>query len=83
MNKVILSLYLLFLTSSVFAQKPTLDYYFTNTNFAANIPTPKSVLGYQIGEWHVSHDQVLMYFRGRKSWTVGQYQKESYCQFKW
>jgi len=63
MNKVILSLYLLFLTSSVFAQKPTLDYYFTNTNFAANIPTPKSVLGYQIGEWHVSHDQVLMYFR--------------------
>lgn len=45
------------------AQKPTLDYYFTNTNFAANIPTPESVLGYQIGEWHVSHDQVLMYFR--------------------
>ena len=63
MNKVIFSLYLLFLTSSLFGQKPTLDYYFTNTNFATNIPTPESVLGYQIGEWHVSHDQVVMYFR--------------------
>ncbi len=48
---------------SVTAQKPSLDYYFTDTNFAADIPTPESILGYQIGEWHVSHDQVVMYFR--------------------
>ena len=63
MNKVIISIFWLLLSLSLTAQKPTLDYYFTNTNFAENIPTPESVLGYQIGEWHVSHDQVLIYFR--------------------
>ncbi|NET32452.1 MAG: zinc carboxypeptidase, partial [Cyanothece sp. SIO1E1] len=28
-----------------------------------NIPTPEQVLGYQIGEWHISHDQLLYYMR--------------------
>jgi len=63
MNKIILSFLCFLLTTLVTAQKPTLDYYFSDTDFAENIPTPESVLGYQIGEWHVSHDQVLMYFR--------------------
>jgi hypothetical protein len=25
------------------------------------IPTPKSVLGYEVGEWHVRHDQLVQY----------------------
>src|SRR5690606_17954819 len=28
-----------------------------------SIPTPAAVLGYQVGEWHVSHDQVVMYMK--------------------
>ncbi len=63
MNKILISILCLLVSLSLTAQKPALDYYFTDTNFAEDIPTPESVLGFQIGEWHVSHDQVLMYFR--------------------
>lgn len=54
---------LLLLAVPSLAQKPTLDYYFSGEKFNPAIPTPESVLGYQIGAWHVSHDQLIMYFR--------------------
>ena len=28
-----------------------------------SIPTPKSVLGYEVGEWHVSHDKLVQYMQ--------------------
>jgi Zinc carboxypeptidase len=46
------------------AQKQPLSYFLpTNINYDANIPTPEDFLGFQIGEWHVSHDQLLAYLR--------------------
>ena len=27
------------------------------------VPTPKDVLGYEVGEWHVTHDQLVMYMK--------------------
>ena len=27
------------------------------------IPTPAQYLGYEVGEWHVSHDQLVGYMR--------------------
>jgi hypothetical protein len=27
------------------------------------IPTPEQVLGYQVGDWHVTHDQLVMYMK--------------------
>lgn len=45
-----------------YAQVPGLDYYLPqNVTYNPNIPTPESVLGYQVGKWHVSHDQLRMY----------------------
>ena len=45
-------------------QKMSIDYYLPEgTNYNPDIPTPESVLGYQVGEWHVSHDQLVMYMR--------------------
>lgn len=42
----------------------SLDYYLpTEYTYNPNIPTPEQVLGYQVGEWHVSHDQVVMYMK--------------------
>lgn len=40
-----------------------LDYYFSELNFIAddNIPTPHEILGFNVGEWHVSHDKLLSY----------------------
>ncbi len=38
------------------------SYYLPQTvRYNAAIPTPKQFLGYQVGEWHVSHDQLLAY----------------------
>ncbi|MDO9261223.1 MAG: M14 family zinc carboxypeptidase, partial [Flavobacteriaceae bacterium] len=51
---------------SVFAvnaqQKIGLDYYLpANIQYNKSIPTPESVLGFQVGERHPSHDQVVNY----------------------
>ncbi|MBL7827621.1 MAG: zinc carboxypeptidase [Saprospiraceae bacterium] len=46
------------------AQKPaTLDYYLPNISYDPAIPTPASFLGYEVGEWHTSHDQLINYMR--------------------
>ncbi|HMQ50220.1 MAG TPA: M14 family metallopeptidase [Saprospiraceae bacterium] len=48
---------------NLFAQKQTLNYYLPEITYDAAIPTPEAWLGYQIGEWHLSHDQLLGYVR--------------------
>ncbi len=41
-----------------------LSYYLpTNVTYNSDIPTPREVLGYEVGEWHVSHDQLVYYMR--------------------
>ncbi|WP_113906928.1 M14 family zinc carboxypeptidase [Aliidiomarina celeris] len=43
----------------------TLDYYMPSTlnvTFDERIPTPREVLGYEVGQWHVRHDQLVRYF---------------------
>lgn len=45
------------------AQKQPLTYYLPDIKYDPDIPTPESFLGYQIGEWHISHDQQLFYLR--------------------
>ncbi len=49
--------------STVQGQKQALTYYLPDIEYNAEIPTPEQVLGYQIGEWHISHDQLLFYMR--------------------
>lgn len=47
-----------------FAQKVALSYYLPqDISYNSNIPTPESFLGYQVGEWHVTHDQLVSYMR--------------------
>ena len=39
-----------------------LDYYLNDTaNYNTSIPTPESVIGHQVGEFHVSHDKLSHY----------------------
>jgi hypothetical protein len=41
-----------------------LSYYLPkDVTYNKEIPTPKDILGYNVGEWHVSHDQLAMYVR--------------------
>lgn len=57
-------LYLLFLVPACLAAQPQidLDYYMpAGVKFDPAIPTPQSVIGHQVGEWHVSHDKLVSY----------------------
>jgi hypothetical protein len=58
---------LLFITFSLFhllqAQRQELTYFLPNITYDAKIPTPEAFLGFQIGEWHVTHDQQVAYLR--------------------
>ena len=41
-----------------------LDYYFSELEFEipeSNIPTPKEIIGHEVGEWHVTHDKLVQY----------------------
>ena len=68
----VLSFFLLclFFSTSVSAQNPSKieSYYFETlkkqnqeVRFNPAIPTPKQVLGFEVGDWHVSHDKLLFY----------------------
>ena len=50
------------LSSSVIAQ-PVSYYFQQNVQFDPAIPKPEEVLGYQVGQWHVRHDQLVQYMR--------------------
>ncbi len=68
MHKVQLNLIAIFISLtlgqfSTNAQTLDLNYYLPDINYDKDIPTPESVFGYQIGEWHISHDQQLMYMQ--------------------
>ncbi|MFK7808976.1 MAG: zinc carboxypeptidase, partial [Saprospiraceae bacterium] len=54
---------LLGFSNLAFAQGQPLSYYLPEQTYDPNIPTPESVLGYQVGDWHVSHDQLTYYMR--------------------
>ncbi|AHM60836.1 peptidase m14 carboxypeptidase a [Flammeovirgaceae bacterium 311] len=46
------------------AQKQDLSYYLPeHVQLNPAIPTPDSILGWQVGEWHVSHDKLVEYMR--------------------
>lgn len=61
MRYFLLSLLLLIAFSRVFTQ-PTLGYYLPEGfQYDPAIPTPKSVIGHEVGEWHISHDRLVSY----------------------
>ncbi len=39
-----------------------LDYYLpNNVTYDASIPTPQDIIGFQVGDWHVTHDKLIEY----------------------
>ncbi|NUO03748.1 MAG: zinc carboxypeptidase, partial [Saprospiraceae bacterium] len=47
----------------LWAQKHPLTYYLPDIPYDAAIPTPEAFLGYQVGEWHISHDLLVAYMK--------------------
>ncbi len=50
-------------TTPSWAQKQPLTYYLPDITYDPAIPTPEAFLGYQVGEWHISHDAQVAYMR--------------------
>ncbi len=53
----------LFISTISFAQVDMAYYLDTEHPYNNKIPTPQSVLGYEVGEWHVSHDKLVGYMQ--------------------
>src|ERR1700741_1065101 len=57
-----LVLILLALSYCATAQKVDLNYYLPDkAQLNSAIPTPQSVIGHEVGEWHVRHDKLVSY----------------------
>ena len=53
-----------FAISSYFLQaQQDLAYFLPDIEYSTTVPSPKEILGFQIGEWHLSHDQQYMYLK--------------------
>ncbi len=44
-------------------EQPSLFYYLPKGDYDPSVTSPQAYLGYEIGEWHASHDQQLGYMR--------------------
>ena len=53
----------LLISTVVYSQKKVdLSYYLPqSSSYNQDIPTPESVIGHQVGEWHVTHDKLAQY----------------------
>lgn len=64
MKRISISFFYLFITTIFSFGQNTIDlsYYLpTNIEYDSKIPTPKSVIGHEVGEWHISHDRLVNY----------------------
>ena len=61
--KTICQLILCLLPMGMWGQLDLSYYLPQDITYNPEIPTPKSVLGYEVGEWHISHDQQVFYMR--------------------
>ncbi|AEL25783.1 M14 family metallopeptidase [Cyclobacterium marinum] len=64
MKRGLFSIILLFLFFVVGAQEINLDYYLPEDyTYDENIAKPSSILGFEVGEWHANHTQVVNYYK--------------------
>ena len=63
MQRIILLL--LLTTTTLFSQTQTdLSYYLPqDVQYNPSIPTPQSVIGHDVGEWHITHDKLVQYMQ--------------------
>jgi hypothetical protein len=41
-----------------------LSYYLpAHVQYDAAVPVPKKIIGHEVGEWHVTHDKLVMYMK--------------------
>lgn len=62
LKKNLLSALAVLCFTSISIAQVTLDYYLPdNVTYNPNIPTPKEVIGHEVGQWHITHDKLVQY----------------------
>jgi hypothetical protein len=61
MKKIALCILASICFQTIFAQVELSYYLPANINYNPSIPTPKSVIGHEVGEWHITHDRLVNY----------------------
>ncbi len=59
----LLTLLLIGVTITAIGQSRPITYYLPDISYNEEIPTPEEFLGWQIGDWHISHDLQVSYMR--------------------
>ena len=55
-------LFVVVFSLKIWAQEDLLYYLPEGVAYNQNIPTPKSIIGHEVGDWHISHDKLVYYF---------------------
>ncbi len=64
MKKLLFLGVLCVLQSSFSQNQPDLNYYLPqDVTYNKNIPTPKEIIGHEVGEWHITHDKLMFYMQ--------------------
>lgn len=64
MKNIVLTFLFLTFSFSINSQELDLNYYVpSDQNYNDKIPTPKEIIGHQVGEWHVTHDKLVEYMK--------------------
>ncbi|WP_375235494.1 M14 family zinc carboxypeptidase [Winogradskyella sp.] len=62
MRRILLLVFTLIYTTLFSQEKVDLTYYLPQgIQYNSEIPTPKSVVGHEVGEWHITHDKLVQY----------------------
>lgn len=63
LKTLILGLAVTLLCTSGLLSQPASDYYLpTGIQYNTEVPSPSKFLGFEVGEWHISHDKLVAYF---------------------
>ncbi len=64
MKKIVFVLSILIFQNSIAQETLDLNYYLPQgISYNADIPTPKEIIGHEVGEWHVTHDKLMFYMQ--------------------
>jgi hypothetical protein len=57
-------LFFVFVLLAVATKAQQLSYYLpTSVTYNPTIPTPKQIVGHEVGEWHITHDRLVTYMK--------------------
>jgi hypothetical protein len=62
MKSLLQSILLLLIVPAIAFSQVELEYYLPDgVTYNPDIPTPKEVVGHEVGEWHITHDKLVQY----------------------